>query len=335
MVAINSSVLHVASPCQNFLPKFLHVVEILTTDGVLLVALLDDGSDSCFLTFDAAERMGLRGKKEMSLIETAGNEPVAKETQRFDFFILKNSGESVAMSCLGLGKITSNNSENINLDPAYELFPHVPKGSFKRPSGPIDMLIGQDHASLLASGGQGSNLVENLRAMHVPFGSGWVLGGSHPKISCESLYFSDDLKNVRASNFSSIVSSNHASSSVCSNFPEILDIPLQPPRKYLCCRNCQSCHYEHEEASRKEQELDLIRKNTWLDREKQRCFTKYPIIKDTSTIMYNEKQAVAITTNLRKHLVKNDNLEAYEKEIHDYLDRGVLVNVQRNLQMVG
>ena len=87
VVSINSSVLHVASPCQNFLPKFLHLVDILTTDGVLLVALLDDGSDSCFLTFDAAERMGLRGKKEMSLIEIAGNKPVAKETQRFDLFI--------------------------------------------------------------------------------------------------------------------------------------------------------------------------------------------------------------------------------------------------------
>ena len=34
------------------------------------------------MTFDAAERVGLRGKKEMSLIEIVGNKPVAKETQR-------------------------------------------------------------------------------------------------------------------------------------------------------------------------------------------------------------------------------------------------------------
>ena len=73
----------------------------------------------------------------------------------------------------------------------------------------------------------------------------------------------------------------------------------------------------------------MIRKNTWLDEKAQRCFTTYPIIKDTDSIQYNEYQAVSIAKSTKKSLEKAGQLEAYEAEMQDYLTRGVLVPVSR------
>ena len=73
----------------------------------------------------------------------------------------------------------------------------------------------------------------------------------------------------------------------------------------------------------------MIRKNTWLDEGAQRCRTKFPIIKHTESLQYNEYQAVAMAKSLKKHLEKNGHLAAYEEELADYKERGVLVFVSR------
>ena len=91
------------------------------------------------------------------------------------------------MSCLGLDSITINSSERADVAPAYELFPHVPRGALERPQGPIELLVEQDYTSLLASGGEGINQVKQLRAMY--FESGLVLGGRHPLIKTKPLVF--------------------------------------------------------------------------------------------------------------------------------------------------
>ena len=70
-----------------------------------------------------------------------------------------DSGENVRRKLIGLDWIASSDSSNINLDEIYPMFPHLPKGSLERPKGKIGLLIGQDLASLLPSGGEGPNLV--------------------------------------------------------------------------------------------------------------------------------------------------------------------------------
>ena len=73
----------------------------------------------------------------------------------------------------------------------------------------------------------------------------------------------------------------------------------------------------------------MIRKNTYLDHDAQRCKTKFPIIKDTASLQYNEYQAVAMAKSLKKHLEKIGHLEAYEEELKNFKTRGVLVPVSR------
>ena len=311
-------------------PRFLHLVEIETEDNVKRVGFLDDGSDSCIIRLGLARDLNLKGTPETTYMETAGNKEEKKQLLRFSVPVKRNNGEIVMLSCLGLDRITSNTSEGVNIDEAYRLFPHVPRGALDRPVGEVDILIGQNYASLLASGGEGHNVVGDLRAMHCSFGSGWVLSGHHPSIVHDNhICFSETASALRTGRFSKTSQVNLFNS--CSNlFPELLDIPLHPPRRCLRCRNCQSCRYEHEEVTRQEQEeLQMIRDNTWLDSSCQRCFTRYPIIKSTDTLQYNEWQALSIAKSMKKHLIKNGQIEAYEAEMDDYLERDVLVPVSR------
>ena len=73
----------------------------------------------------------------------------------------------------------------------------------------------------------------------------------------------------------------------------------------------------------------MIRKNTWLDPDAERCFTSYPIIKPLDTLLYNEWQAVTIGKSLKKQLEKHGQLEAYQKEVEDFINMGVFFSVSR------
>ena len=53
------------------------------------------------------------------------------------------------------------------------------------------------------------------------------------------------------------------------------------------------------------------------------------MIRDASALNYNEWQAVAIAQNLWRQLKKTGHLDAYNAEIQDYLDMGVISPVSR------
>ena len=158
------------------------------------MGLLDDGSDSTFILTDAAVKFyGLKGKDEAVHLETAGNAPEHKILPRFSFRISRIDGTAQPISCLGLDSITGNNSEDVDISAAYSLFPHIPKGALERPRGRVEILIGQDYASLLTFGGLEEDVVGQLRAMRAPLGTGWVLGGRHPQIKGQQLTLSSDV----------------------------------------------------------------------------------------------------------------------------------------------
>ena len=161
--------------------------------------------------------------------------------------------------------------------------------------------------------------------MKCPFGTGWVLIGHHPSITGTSVSVSSEVNSLRSASLHQRQKTVNFVKCSSYEFPDLLDIPLNPPRKCNRCKNCQSCRYEFEEISRQEQqELKMICENTWLDKDRRVVCTKYPLIKDPSGLPYNEWQAVAIAKSLRKGLQKQGLVEEYEMEIHDYLKREVI-----------
>ena len=328
-VSINYGVISPA-PDSEDLPKLMHVVDIkVFGTSHVLTGLLDDASDGTFVVDSVAQDLGFKGFRETVGLMTAGMfEPVMKKLVKYTIPLERIDGSEIVVKAHGMPTITRNATGDVCVDAAYDLFPHIPRNALERPKGNIQLLIGQDYAQLLACGGMGENIVDGLRAMHTVFGTGWVLGGKHPSIKSKPVEFDEETNNMRA-NLTSIKIIN-LSQSCFSAFPELQDIPNQPPRKCSRCRCCQSCRYEQQEITRREnEELEMIRDNIWLDKEHKCCKCTYPLIKDPTGLPYNEWQAVAMARSQRKSLIKSGQLEEYEEEINDYLRRGFLSPVTR------
>ena len=82
------------------------------------------------------------------------------------------------------------------------------------------------------------------------------------------------------------------------------------------------------ELSKKERrELLLIRDNMVLDKEKKELKFTYPFVKDPSVLTDNRNQAIALAAGLEKRLKRNGELDAYNKALQEFLDRGCLVEL--------
>ena len=160
---------------------FLHVVPHKMA-GEMYNMFLDDGSDCSLISAKAARRLGLRGwKQRCSMIRCGDLKPSEEVRTNYRVEVVDNLGKKLEIICIEVERITSK-MKHRDVGEAYSLFPHIPAGALEVAVGEVDIMIGQDYSALLASGGEGLNVVGNLRAMHCQFGSGWVLGGWHEKI---------------------------------------------------------------------------------------------------------------------------------------------------------
>ena len=123
----------------------------------------------------------------------------------------------------------------VDITQAYALFPHVPKKALNHPQGEVAMLIGQENASLLPTGGTGPNIVGNLRDFQSPLGTGWVLGGTHPLLGLNNKLTSI---NPRANIIKAATILPTKSTRVnllrCPSFPELDDLSIAVPCHPLC-----------------------------------------------------------------------------------------------------
>ena len=85
---------------------------------------------------------------------------------------------------------------------AYEAFPHIPAQTLDRLRGELGLRIGQDNVTLLPLGGDGPNLVGNLRVMNTRFGSVFVPGASHKNIPQAGVQYTQEAKQLCSARFS-------------------------------------------------------------------------------------------------------------------------------------
>ena len=83
--------------------------------------------------------------------------------------------------------------------------------------------------------------------------------------------------------------------------------------------------------SRKEQEeLSLIESNVSVDLASKRVTFRYPFIRDVNQLQDNRGQAIAIASKLEARFKLKHELHAYNLELQDFLQRGVLRNLTQH-----
>ena len=334
------------------------VVEIEPKPGVKLLALLDPGSNSSLITFNATRKLRLKGSACLEYVKVAGHDVEERDTFSYNL-PLEVDGKMRNVLCMGIQTITDVYGPE-NVDEAYKLFPQYTDGELDRPQGDaIDVLIGLDQADLLPRGGLDEDACGQLLVMSTPLSpSGKVLMGHHPNLAISKSYkFTPAAINAMKTEFidrkgsSSFSAPKSIHFRKCSNLSTIPDpqvedlnqlddvepLPEEPqdfilaeqlgvmtPRLCNSCATCLRCVIQEGGPTVKEQlELKMMEDGMKYDPNILRMVVTYPLVGETGDFAINYQQVLSRARSLFRSLTTKGALEAYNTQVRDYLDRGV------------
>ena len=309
-------------PLENVM---LAIVSFPITATLSVCILLDNGSNGSLITHYLAKLLKLKGIWVDQWVELAGQAPKLIKVAYYKVEINLGNGDKWQHVFVGMDRISSAPG-SFNVQSAYQHFPHIEQGALDKPNGDVQMLFGADQVKMLPSGGEGPNMVGNLRVFNIPFAPYKVLVGSHPEIKFVNPILSDVACNMRQATFHAV----RESFPLCINamdmpsFLEAETLPYDVPPKCKKCKECANCSIQEEGITVKEfQELQMLRDAVRLDKETHTIHVKYPIIGDISKFHDNRHQAEQRCDSLIKSLEKKGMLEAYTKQVEDFIERGV------------
>ena len=328
------------SSCSEKL-VLLNMSEVKLGKGKHTILFSDDGSQISVIKHSLARSLNLKGYSVTEWISFASKEPERLDTKYYNLRLPLRDGSTVHLKLMGMDSITDNILPG-NFDAAYEAFPQVPRGAFDRRGGEVGILIGQDYASLLPTGGVVDS-TGSLRFMETKYGSGYVLGGFHSRIqACRASFSVNAVKwrsAVRLSSIRGSKSINHVKGPVhCVDssaiFMEAESMGINPPRKCKKCLACDQCNFSEGGHTIKEMnELLQLRNSITYNDEKNHFEVDYPIQGDLSLLKDNQYQVEKRACSQEKSLAKKNLLSTYNELIEDYIARGVWVpNSKQNLK---
>ena len=285
----------------------------------------DDGSNRVFIRNKYAEDMKLRRKKVEYSLEAVGQSPETRSSYIYLLELIDIHGSTHKIWGYGIEKIMTccvPDMSSLKLK-----FPHVPSSAFEPlAEQEVDILIGLNMADIMPSGGLGKNKVGGVKALKSLFGTGWVVGGQ---------------LDVLESSYSVPIISSQALKARCAKITVVpergistdfwdMDQPgVKLPARCDRCRHClQSgeCSESHAGRTLKEQaELALIKSKTKLENGQIWC--DFPFIKDPVCLPNNRDAAVAVAEKVRKSLIRDNLLDAYNKQVQEILDRKAAVRL--------
>ena len=182
----------------------------------------DSGAAISLITFEAAKRLGLRGKEKRVTVIKVGGIKDDLASFIYDLTLVDKDGKQVVFKVYGIDKITTA-VKRIKLDGIIHLFRGLDGKEVERPEGEIDVLIGFEYAGFHPVQEQSSG---HLLLLKNRFGR--CLGGSHPELT----------ENARKVVQGVVV--NHAESISIGDFYEVEGIGVECHPRCGCC-HCGRC----------------------------------------------------------------------------------------------
>ena len=287
----------------------LFVQSIQTTAGKAATTLWDSGSTTSLITFSFADEADLVGVDcQFELIGVADK----KESFKTKFYVvplLTSDGEVIEINAFGIERITADVGE-VDVAAIAEMF-DVDVEKLDRPVGKVDLLIGLVEGDIMP--GQ-VKTVNKLILQSSKFGTGFVFGGS----------MAGKRGNGGRDVFAEKVS--HAASRMIKplDFMSAEGFGVDVPRRCRNCRGCKECGAKAGQLTWTESmELAQIERGLTLDVEKKRWTAEYPYRVEPDVLKNNYNQAFACMCSLERRLNKTDNLQSFNKQFQDALDRNV------------
>ena len=180
--------------------------------------------------------------------------------------------------------------------------------------------MGTNFLSLHPRGGLDRDTVGDLVAFQSMFGLGWVLGGSHSALRSANPSFNSAAVHLARVNRCMV------SPELLPSFWESESLGVVSPKRCGRCMRCKECTDPALVHSRKSQEeLEMIKQGVRLENGKLQV--SYYFSKDPHCLANNRTQVIKMAEKQERRLVKNGQLEAYNKEMQKYIDRGGVIKL--------
>ena len=299
------------------------VQNIHTVSGPI-TAFWDNGSTCSLITKKSAARLQLHGEPVSITVETVtGKESM--ESHMFSITLVDVHGKQHNVTVFAVDKI-SNELKSIEIvDVKNEFSDDVQEkwNLLERPEGEIELLIGLNAFGLHPHNYECQG---NLKVMSSQFGTGYLLGGSHPNIQPNKIEWSETVSNIRYSTFTV----NKISVNPSYDFFEGEIMGLQAPKRCGNCLKCKDCTFRSQQLSQKEQyEFQIIESKVKYV-ESQQCFhVQYPFTDDPHVLKSNRGQVTKIAERLEKKLLKEGRLAHFNREFEKMVSGGALVELSQ------
>ena len=144
------------------------------------------------------------------------------------------------MKAFGVNKIASEPIESIDLSNVKELFSSPIQRSWNevesRPSGEVELLIGQNYAGLHPTVHETNG---NLIVYRSLFDSGFTIGGSHNSLQSSGISWDATASYIRNHE----VQFNQVTYKSVRDYMESCDLSVPTPRRCNNCLNCSECSF--------------------------------------------------------------------------------------------
>ena len=305
---------------------FLQDIPVVNCEGTART-FWDDGSNRVFIRRGYAEKMKLRKKKVNFSLEAVDHDPESRSGYIYLLDLLDMNGKPHRVWGYSIDKIMV--SSVPDLSALQSKFPHVPAAALESlEAKEVDILIGLNMAEIMPSGGLGCDRVGGMKALRSIFGTGWVMGGQ-PDSS--STGYVAPVLSVQASTARCAKVFVTPEPGLVPDFWECDQLGVKLPARCDRCRHCLQtgvCSEAHAGHTLKEQaELALIKANTRLVNGQIWC--DYPFIKDPACLPNNRGAAVAVAEKVRRGLIKDGLLDAYNAQVQQILDRKAAVKLSK------
>ena len=304
-----------------------NVITLLQSVSTLsgsLTTFWDNGSTCSLITKVAAERLNLLGEPVCIGVETVTGKQII-DSQRYSVNLVDIGGNNHAVTVFAVETI-SNRLKSVEISKIKHEFSSDIQRKWdliQIPGGEVELLVGLNAFSLHPRDLECSG---NLKVMQSQFGTGYLLGGSHPNITSNKIELSDTVSNIRHSHVI-----NAISIAPSYEFFEGEIMGVQNPPRCGNCRKCKDCEFMSQQMSLEEQyQYQIMESKVHYD-EIHQCFrVQYPFTDDPHVLPSNRAQVTRIAERLEKKLTKEGNLEHFNVEFQKMVTGGALVELSED-----
>ena len=313
---------------KNLNRNVLLLIERIRTNKGFVLTFWDNGSTISLICKGYSRRLGLKGVPVSYDLITVGGVVTTQHSMLYEITIIDRRRKKHTIQLYEIDDICGEMG-SVNIDGVVHLFPSTKIKELARSSGKIEMLIGMECAALHPKA-----ICENegLVLYQSRFGTGKILGGTHPAVTASDRMNATAQRTAHAQ----VVNVRIRKEDRGIDFFTSEEFGIRVPPRCKDCQGCKTCRYELHELSREAQyALDLIRSNATLDPKTKKWTVKYPVTADLKVLEDNKEQVLNIMEKQENRFRKHKDKTAGKKFcdiFQDLIDRGVLVEITEEEQ---